>query len=170
MFCIANFSYASTGHDNEPDDQASTQVNWSVEATDTKTIHVSLLNTMRFAFKDNLNIKVGDTVRFIVTNKDQIEHEFSIGSVKEQQAHREIIHKIPNVKHTEVNAVTVPARQTRELIWYFVSDATVVFSCNKQGHYEAGMFKLTYIKPKSKMVPLSIEEMNVQHDHASHKH
>ena len=112
-----------------------------------RTIHVDLLDTMRFAFDAPLDLKHGEAVRFVVTNRGQIRHEFSIGSADEQDAHRAAMRNMPNMVHDDPNAVTVDPGQTRELIWRFDGDQPVVFACNIPGHSEAGMVATANLKP-----------------------
>ena len=45
-----------------------------------KTIRVTMLDSMKYEFREILDIHCGDIVRFIVTNKRKIAHEFSIGN------------------------------------------------------------------------------------------
>ena len=113
----------------------------------TRTIHVDLLDTMQFAFDVPLDLKQGEVVRFVVTNRGQIRHEFSIGSADEQDAHREMMRNMPNMVHDDPNAVTVDPGQTRELIWRFQGDQPVVFACNIPGHSEAGMVAKAMLIP-----------------------
>lgn len=112
-----------------------------------RTIRVDLLDTMRFAFDTPLDMKQGEAVRFVVTNRGQIRHEFSIGSADEQDAHRAMMSNMPNMVHDDPNAVTVDPGQTRELIWRFEGDQPVVFACNIPGHSEAGMIAEAMLKP-----------------------
>ena len=107
----------------------------------TQTIHVDLLDTMRFAFNAPLSLKHGDVVRFVVKNRGQIRHEFSIGNESEQDAHRAMMRSMPNMVHDDPNAVTVEPGDTKELIWRFEGSDPVVFACNIPGHVEAGMIK-----------------------------
>jgi uncharacterized cupredoxin-like copper-binding protein len=111
-----------------------------------RTIRVDLLDTMRFAFDAPLDLKQGDAVRFVVTNRGQIRHEFSIGSSDEQDSHRAMMRNMPNMVHDDPNAVTVDPGQTRELIWRFDGDEPVVFACNIPGHAEAGMVATAMLK------------------------
>ena len=112
-----------------------------------RTIHVDMLDTMRFEFDAPLDLKRGETVRFVVTNRGQLRHEFSIGSADEQDAHRAMMRKMPNMVHDDPNTVTVDPGQTRELTWRFEGDQPVVFACNIPGHAEAGMVATAKLKP-----------------------
>lgn len=112
-----------------------------------RTVRVDLLDTMRFAFDAPLDLKRGEAVRFVVTNRGQMRHEFSIGSADEQDAHRAMMRTMPNMMHDDPNAVTVDPGQTRVLTWRFAGDTPVVFACNIPGHAEAGMVTSAMLEP-----------------------
>jgi len=105
----------------------------------TKTIVLETVDAMRFNFESQPDVQSGDVVRFIVTNKGQINHEFSIGNAEEQKAHQAMMRKMPDMVHEDGNSITVKPGETRELIWKFKGDPKVVFACNIPGHAEAGM-------------------------------
>lgn len=100
----------------------------SIVVANMKTIHVDLLDSMRLDFKEGLNIKSGETIRFIVTNKGLIEHEFFIGTKKEQASYRMMMRKRPSMKYSKGNVVTVIPGQSRDLVWKFSDRHSVMFS------------------------------------------
>ncbi len=104
-----------------------------------RVIAVDLLDSMRLDFRDAWNVRPGETVRFVVTNKGNIRHEFAIGSAEEQQAHREMMRRMPGMVHEDGSSVTVDPGQRRELVWTFDGQDEIDFSCNIPGHAEAGM-------------------------------
>lgn len=112
----------------------------------TKTIRVDLLDSMRFEFHEKMSIKEGDIVRFVVTNQGEIDHEFSIGSEKEQKAHLEMMKQMPNMVHNDGTAITVKPKETKELTWKFTKKETVMFACNIPAHFEAGMHHKVAVK------------------------
>ena len=112
-----------------------------------RTVHVDMLDTMRFAFDAPLELARAEAVRFVITNRGQVRREFSIGSKDEQESHRAMLLKMPNMVHDDPNTVTVDPGQTRELTWRFHGDQPVVFACNIPGHAEAGMVATTMLKP-----------------------
>lgn len=109
----------------------------------TRTITVVMRDTMRYEFTPKPNIKAGEVVRFVVLNKGNIPHEFSIGDEKEQVSHRKMMQKMPGMTHSDGNTVSVFPGKSKELTWRFSGDSEVVFACNVPGHFEAGMFKKT---------------------------
>ena len=114
----------------------------------TRTINVELLDTMRFKFSEEVKLKDGDIVKFVVTNKGRLPHEFSIGNQKEQDAHRKMMRDMPNMHHEDGNAISLKSGETKELTWQFKGEDDVVFACNIPGHYEAGMHHKSTLSKK----------------------
>lgn len=112
-----------------------------------RVIEVTTSDDMRFKFDKNLDINNGEIITFKVTNVGNVNHEFSIGDEKEQQAHRKMMQKMPNMVHEDDNTVTVKPGETKLITWQFKSGEEVVISCNIPGHYEAGMVKRVNVKP-----------------------
>ena len=104
-----------------------------------KTVTVHMMDTMKFNFSGLKGIEEGDIVKFIVMNKGKIPHEFGIGSVEEQVAHRNMMKSMPGMKHEDGSTVSVEPGKSKELVWQFIGDATAQFACNVPGHFEAGM-------------------------------
>ena len=105
----------------------------------TKTITVHMMDSMKFNFSNLSNIKKGDIIKFVVMNKGRIPHEFGIGSVEEQTAHRKMMQSMPGMKHEDGATVSVEPGKSKDLVWQFMGDSTVQFACNVPGHFEAGM-------------------------------
>jgi uncharacterized cupredoxin-like copper-binding protein len=116
--------------------------------TASQTVKVSLTDEMRIKFDKELTpIKSGTIIQFVVTNEGKIPHEFAIGNQTEQQAHAEMMLKMPGMTHSDGNTLTVEPGMTKELTWNFEGDDVVVFACNFPGHYEAGMFQKAVLSP-----------------------
>lgn len=103
-----------------------------------RTIKITTLDTMRYD-KKTIQVKPGETVRFVVTNTGRIKHEFAIGTREEQLEHAEMMASMPDMKHEEGNVVSLEPGEARELIWQFGKAGTVEIACHLSGHYEAGM-------------------------------
>jgi len=130
------------GHGDHEHDSGGSPVGAPTDASKaTRTIKVTTKDTMRYEFSNELNLKAGEIVRFIVTNDGKIAHEFSVGDAEEQKAHQAMMAKMPNMVHEDGNTVTVKPGETKELTWKFTGNSEVVFACNIPGHFEAGMFK-----------------------------
>jgi uncharacterized cupredoxin-like copper-binding protein len=86
-----------------------------------------------------IEVRRGETVRFVVTNKGEVPHEFAIASPEEQAAHRAMMREMPEMAHDEANVVTLQPGETKELVWRFDGAGALEFSCNLPGHAEQGM-------------------------------
>ncbi len=110
----------------------------------TQTIQVDAVDAngeMRFEHAP-LTIKQGETIKFVVTNKGEIAHEFSIGDAASQRAHAAMMQKMPDMKHeNDATAVTLQPGQTKELVWTFSKPVKgqIELACQVPGHYEGGM-------------------------------
>jgi len=105
-----------------------------------QTVRVDMLDSMRFVFHDTFEIKAGKTIRFDVTNKGQIRHEFSIGNAADQESHAKTMMENPTMVHGDGEAaITVEAGETKTLTWRFEGKEEIVFACTLPGHYQAGM-------------------------------
>lgn len=98
----------------------------------------------------SIAIKAGETIRFVLVNKGQLEHEFTLGDEASQAAHRKEMlamlaqhgadhASMPGMHHADANSTTVAPGKTGELTWTFGEARNLEFACNVPGHYEAGM-------------------------------
>jgi uncharacterized cupredoxin-like copper-binding protein len=111
----------------------------AVEAT--HTVNVALFDEMEIAH-DLKQVEKGETIRFVVTNKGQSLHEFSLGDTASQRAHAAMMKKMPDMKHeNDPAAVTLAPGETKEVIWKFSKPirGQLEFACQIPGHYDAGM-------------------------------
>lgn len=104
----------------------------------TRTIEVDMASGMRFKPSD-IQVKKGETIRFVLKNTDTVNHEFSLGTQKELMEHYEVMKKFPNMEHDEPNKVSVAPGKKGEVIWHFTKAIAVDFACLHPGHYDAGM-------------------------------
>ena len=93
---------------------------------------------------DKLEVKLGETIRFVLTSTSALDHDFTLGDAATQKAHRaemaEMAQMGGEMHHADdPNAVFVKAGQTGELTWKFTRAGRFEFDCNVLGHYEAGM-------------------------------
>ncbi len=118
----------------------------AIGAKPDKVIHVLLNDDMTIKFKKEINIEPNDVVQFVVMNVGKMEHEFSIGSTKEQLEHRKMMKKMSDHAHDSGNSVTIAPGKAKQLLWHFHGDNNVEFACNIPGHAEAGMVKTVTLK------------------------
>ncbi|WP_235513943.1 cupredoxin domain-containing protein [Aquabacterium parvum] len=143
--CLTLSAFAFAGGDHAHDHGAGTQATEETAigkpgraSKVTRTIKVSMNDKMRFE-PASIQVKQGETVRFVVRNAGQIKHEMNLGTEKEPLEHLEVMKKFPNMEHDEPNKVSIAPGQQGEIVWQFTKAGTVNFACLVPGHYEAGM-------------------------------
>ena len=104
----------------------------------TRTITEAMLDKMRFSV-DRIEVKQGDTVKFVLKNEGKIMHEFVIGTKKDLDDHAALMVKFPNMEHDEPYMAHIPPGKTGEIIWTFNKPGNFDFACLIAGHYQAGM-------------------------------
>ena len=110
-----------------------------------RAIQVVMSDDMKFT-PANINVKRGETIRFVVSNAGRIKHEMIIGSTAELKQHAELMRKMPGMEHADSNQVTLDPGKSAELVWQFTEPGTVDFACLQPGHFEAGMMGTVSVK------------------------
>jgi uncharacterized cupredoxin-like copper-binding protein len=103
-----------------------------------RTVTVGMGDDMRFT-PDRIEVRQGETVRFVVRNTGKLMHEFVIGTKKELDEHAALMVKFPNMEHDEPYMAHVGPGKTGEIVWTFNRAGTFDFACLIAGHYQAGM-------------------------------
>lgn len=104
----------------------------------TRTITVSMTDTMRFS-PEKIDVKQGDTLKFVLKNDGKLMHEFVIGTKKDLDEHAALMMKFPNMEHDEPYMAHVAPGKTGTIVWTFNKAGTFDFACLIAGHYQAGM-------------------------------
>ena len=112
----------------------------------TRTIRVVMSDDMRFS-PDRIEVKAGETLRFVHRNSGKVLHEFVLGTKQELDAHAAMMAKYPKMKHDEPYMIHVPPGQSRNMVWTFNRPGTFDFACLIPGHYQAGMTGTIVVKP-----------------------
>ena len=110
------------------------------------------------SFKVNKN----ETIKFEVTNKGELVHEFNIATKEMHLKHQpemmmmveneilladkidkkkmmEMSKKNPAMSHSHSNSVLLSPGEKAELIWKFSNTVDLEAACNVPGHYDVGM-------------------------------
>jgi uncharacterized cupredoxin-like copper-binding protein len=104
----------------------------------TRTIKISMTDNMRFT-PSVIDVKQGETVKFVIANDGRILHEMVIGTQDELKKHAEMMRKFPGMEHDEPHMAHVAAGKSGELVWTFNRPGQFDFACLIAGHFEAGM-------------------------------
>jgi uncharacterized cupredoxin-like copper-binding protein len=109
-----------------------------------------------------IEVTAGETIRFVVTNRGDFAHDFTLGDPHTQRAHREVMAAMMEAGeaghhgahgHGQANAIMLQPGETKELIWTFAAADAFEFACNIPGHYESGMMGVIEIEPR--IIPAS---------------
>ena len=125
-----------------------------------RTIEIKMYDNY---FEPNvLNIKKGETIKFIVKNYGELVHEFNIATKEMHLKHQpemmmmveheilfankidkkkmmEMSKKNPAMAHFHPNSVLLSPGERAELIWKFSNSVEIEAACNVPGHYDVGM-------------------------------
>lgn len=110
-------------------------------ATATRTVDITMSGTT-FAFEpDSVDVKTGETVKFVVANNSDLQHEFVIGDDATQAEHHQEMaeHGAHGAMADEANGFLLPPHTTKTLAWTFTEAGQVIFGCHVPGHWEGGM-------------------------------
>lgn len=113
----------------------------------TRTITIRMLDTMRFA-PDKLDVKQGETIKFVIQNNGTMLHEMVIGTRKELDEHAALMVKFPGMEHDEPYMAHVAPGKTGQIIWTFNKPGSFDFACLIAGHYQAGMVGKITVLPR----------------------
>jgi uncharacterized cupredoxin-like copper-binding protein len=131
-------AFASGSHTGGHDGDETAIGKPGVAAKASRTITIEMSDNMRYT-PSNIQVKQGETVRFIVKNSGKVKHELSLGTEKELLEHLEQMKKFPDMEHDEPSKVTLQPGKRGEIVWQFTKAGPVNFACLMPGHYEAGM-------------------------------
>lgn len=117
------------------------QMAWGIAGSAEKvdrTIDVSMLDKMRFE-PSSLNVKLGETIRFVARNTGKVMHEFVLGTQETNDKHAALMVKFPGMEHDAPYMAHVEPGKTGEIVWTFNEPGEFKFACLIAGHYQAGM-------------------------------
>lgn len=154
-------------HDKRAGPIVKEQKDWGI-AGDAKaakrTIELQMLDSMRFV-PEKIDVKQGETVRFVVKNDGQLMHEFVIGTRRENDAHAEMMMKHPGMEHDEPYMAHVAPGTTGEIVWTFNRPGEFDFACLIAGHYQAGMVGKVSVAPARTARAAPSESIPAAHKH-----
>jgi uncharacterized cupredoxin-like copper-binding protein len=104
-----------------------------------RSVEVRMDDQMRF-YPSRIDVQAGETLRFVVRNDGQVEHELVLGSESSLREHAEAMKQGAGHAHGHAGAaISLQPGQTGELVVTFPTATTVQMACLVPGHYEAGM-------------------------------
>jgi len=139
-------SQHSAAHQFDPDHVEATSFGQQGDPKKvTRTIRVEMNDRMRFV-PDDVTVKKGDTVRFVVANKGAVLHEMVLGTAGDLARHAQMMQKFPGMEHDDANMTHVTPGAKGEIVWQFTQPGEFQFACLVPGHYEAGMVGKVVVK------------------------
>jgi uncharacterized cupredoxin-like copper-binding protein len=103
----------------------------------TRTVSITA-GDMRYSLK-GLDVKAGETIRFVIINRGPSKHEFVIGNRAFHAHHIKEMEEMPDMPMDEANSVDLKPGETKALIWQFTKPGDFLFGCDIPGHFQAGM-------------------------------
>jgi uncharacterized cupredoxin-like copper-binding protein len=145
------WSHGDAHAGQKPANVVKEQKPWGVagERKGARTIEVRMDDHMRFT-PARIEVRQGETVRFIVPNAGKVLHEMVIGTPGELKAHAEMMKKHPGMEHDEPFMTHVKSGARGEILWNFNRAGTFQFACLLPGHFEAGMVGTIVVTPNGK--------------------
>lgn len=124
---------------------------WGIagDAKGARTIRIRMGDDMRFR-PDRIEVREGETIRFVVRNAGKVLHEMVIGTEGELQEHAALMKKFPGMEHDEPFMTHVKAGRKGDIVWNFNRPGTFQFACLIPGHFEAGMKGTIVVQPNGK--------------------
>ncbi len=110
-----------------------------------RTIRMDMSDTMRFS-PAVVQVKRGETLRFVLANKGKVMHEMVIGTRAELAEHAALMRKFPGMEHDEPYMAHVPPGASGDIVWQFNRAGEFDFACLIAGHFEAGMVGRIIVK------------------------
>lgn len=111
-----------------------------------RVIEVRMTDDMRFS-PDRIEVREGETVRFVIRNAGKVLHEMVIGTKEALDEHAALMKKHPGMEHDEAYMAHVSTGKRGEIAWNFNRPGQFQFACLIPGHYEAGMVGTIVVKP-----------------------
>lgn len=151
LMALASPAWAHTGEHPaaKPAAAVKEQKPWGI-AGDAKavrrTIEVRMTDAMRFV-PGRIEVREGETVRFVIRNEGKMLHEMVIGTKKELDEHAALMAKFPGMEHDEPYMAHVAAGKTGGITWTFNRAGEFQFACLIAGHYQAGMVGTLVVAP-----------------------
>ncbi len=104
----------------------------------TKTIKLDMSDEMKF-IPNTFVVNQGDTVKFVISNTGEVQHEMVIGTKPGLLKHAALMVKFPNMEHGDPFMTHVEPKKTGEIYWKFDKPGKFQFGCLVPGHFSSGM-------------------------------
>ena len=110
-----------------------------------RVIRIEMSDAMRF-FPDQIKVKRGDTVRFIIRNRGELAHEMVLGTMDDLKQHAAEMKKTGEMMHEGAHGAHVRAGATGRIVWQFTKAGEFYYACLIPGHFDAGMIGTVVVR------------------------
>ena len=135
------FAHGGATHETSAAPVVKEQKPWGIAgdpAKASRTVEIRMTDAMRFT-PATIQVKRGETVRFVLRNDGRMLHEMVIGTKAALEEHAIVMRKFPGMEHDEPYMAHVSPGKTGEIVWQFNEGGEFGFACLIPGHFEAGM-------------------------------
>jgi len=161
LMVMGSLSTAYAGETGHGDSDVAGKIGTPGDASDvTRTIEVVMYDN--YYEPEDISVKEGETVRFVLKNAGEFVHEFNIATAEMHVAHapemmmmmehgvlepdrinweaaEAMQESMGHGMHKGGNSVLLEPGKSGEIIWTFPEHADLEFACNVPGHYDSGM-------------------------------
>ncbi len=121
-----------------------------VMSPDPRVVELTITADARFS-PDQIGVRTGETIRFVVSNPTSTDHELFIGSATEQRMHHDAHLGLSSAEQAAVShfgyGIFLPAFADGVLEYHFADAGEVIIGCHLPGHYEGGHFATVTVEP-----------------------
>ncbi len=145
----AVLAHGDAGHARHAGPVVKEQKPWGIageRAAARRRIEVGMSDDMRFT-PARIEVRQGETVRFVFRNRGQTLHEFVLGTKPVLEEHAALMMKFPDMEHDEPYMAHVAPGTSGEIVWTFNRAGEFDFACLIPGHYQAGMVGQVVVTP-----------------------
>ena len=127
-----------------------------------RTVRVEARDPVEFA-PSRIDVKAGETIRFVVRNAGKHDHEMVLGTMKELEEHyAEMKQHAGAMNHDAPHMVALPPGKSGTIVWQFTQPGEFYYGCLVEDHFELGMYGKIVVAGTPGSAAMS------EHGHAEH--
>ena len=110
-----------------------------------RVITIEMSDAMRF-FPDQIRVKKGQTIRFVVRNGGQLPHEMVLGTMDDLKKHAALMKQNVEMDPGDANVAHVEPGAAGRIVWQFTRAGEFYYGCLVPGHFDAGMIGTVVVR------------------------
>jgi uncharacterized cupredoxin-like copper-binding protein len=111
-----------------------------------REVSVTMTDDLRFE-PDALTVAAGETVRFVVHNAGEVDHEFLIGDEAAQASFADEMADGHGDQHAGEAGIALGPGESGEFTYTFEAPGELLIGCHEPGHYDGGMIGRITVRP-----------------------